>query len=220
MVEKKDWTREELKRDYVDKMTAITLPVNIKINGTTRIYDLSQSEAILSKAQIISLSNCDCRERVQACDNPLDVCLSIDKEAHYMISKGLGRKVTLEQALNALRRSHDAGLVHISYTDKDQTDPLIICSCCACCCHSLAGLMRFDLPVAVVESDQVAYQNEDTCIHCGVCVNRCHFQARRLESNRLKYDSSKCFGCGVCVSTCPVNAISMVKRIDIKSQKD
>ena len=217
MPEKKDWPREEIQRDYIDTMTAVTIPVDIKIDGTTRIYDLSQSEAILKNARIITLANCDCREKVQACDNPLDVCISIDKEAEYSISKGRGREVSLDEALAALRRSHDAGLVHISYTDKGEPAPLIICSCCNCCCHSMAGLIRFDLPDAVVESDSIAQQDEDACIHCGMCVDRCQFQTRSMETETLKYEPSKCFGCGVCVSTCPVEAISMVKRVEVKS---
>jgi NAD-dependent dihydropyrimidine dehydrogenase PreA subunit len=220
MPEKRDWTREELQRDYVDIMTAVTLPVEIKMEGSTRIFDFNQAEAILKKANIISLSDCDCRKKVLACDGPLDVCLSIDKEAEIMISKGEGRKVTLDEALSALKQSHDAGLVHMSYIDKGETEPFIICSCCACCCHSLAGLMRFDLPELVVESDHVALQNEDACIQCGVCVDRCHFQARNMENGSLSFKPSKCFGCGVCVSTCPVEAISMVNRSDIESRKD
>ncbi|MFX1301064.1 MAG: hypothetical protein ACFFDE_08980, partial [Promethearchaeota archaeon] len=174
MPEKRDWTREELQRDYVDVMTAVTLPVEVKMEGTTRIYDFNQAETILKKANIISLGVCDCRNKVQGCDGPLDVCLSIDREAEIMISKGKGRKATLDEALSALKQSHDAGLVHMSYTDKGEAMPYIICSCCACCCHSLAGLMRFDLPEMVVESDQIANQNEDACIHCGACVDRCH----------------------------------------------
>lgn len=220
MPEKKDWTREELQRDYVGQMTAVTLPVEVKMEGTNRIFDFNQAEAILKKANLISLGECDCRNKVQACDGPIDVCLSIDKEAEIMISKGNGRKVTLDEALSALKQSHDAGLVHMSYTDKGEAEPFIICSCCACCCHSLAGLMRFDFPELVVESDHVALQNEDACIHCGVCVDRCHFNARSMENGSLKYEPSKCFGCGVCVSTCPVEAISMVNRSEIESRKD
>ena len=217
---KKDWTREEIQRDYVETMIAVTIPVEVKLDGSTRIYDLSQSEAILENAHIISLANCDCREKVQACDNPLDVCISLDKEAEYAISKARGKAVSLDEALAALRRSHDAGLVHISYTDKGKPSPLIICSCCACFCHSLAGLVRFELPDAVVESDSIAQQNEDACIQCGVCADRCQFQARSLENGRLLFDPVKCFGCGVCVTTCPVEAISMVKRLELESRKD
>jgi ferredoxin len=220
MPRKEDWTREELQRDYLETMTAVTLPVQVKIDGSTQVFNFSQAKAILKRARLISLANCDCREKVQACDNPLDVCISLDKEAELMIAKGRGRQVSLKEAMNALRVSHDSGLVHISYTDKGEREPFIICSCCACCCHSLAGLMRFNLPEAVVQSDHIAVQAEDTCIHCGVCVDRCHFQARTMENGILKHDSTKCFGCGVCVSTCPVEAISMRKRSELKSQKD
>ncbi len=220
MTEKKDWTREELEQDYANTMSAVTLPVQLKIDGTTRIFDFSQAEAILKKAKVISLGECYCRKRVQACDGPLDVCLGFDNEAELLISKGEGRQVTLDEALTALKQSHDAGLVHISYTNKGESEPFVICSCCTCCCHSLSGLMRFDLPDLVVESDLVALQNEDVCIHCGVCVDRCHFQARNIEIGTLKYEPSKCFGCGVCVSTCPVEAISMVNRLKIESRKD
>jgi Pyruvate/2-oxoacid:ferredoxin oxidoreductase delta subunit len=153
---------------------------------------------------------------VQTCDYPLEVCLSLDSDAETMISKEIGRRVSVEEALTALKKSHDAGLVHISYTNKGEADPLIICSCCACCCHSLAGLMRFDLPEMIIESNKIAVQDEDACIDCGTCVDRCHFQARSLDNDSLKFDRFKCFGCGVCVSTCPVEAISMVKRFDLK----
>ncbi|MFX1509613.1 MAG: ATP-binding protein [Promethearchaeota archaeon] len=220
MRRKEDWTREELQRDYIETMTAVTLPVQVEIDGTTRIFNFTQAEAILKKAQLISLANCDCREKVQACDNPLDVCISLDKEAEIMISKGRGRLVSLKEAMEALRLSHAAGLVHISYTDKGEREPNIICSCCTCCCHSLAGLMRFNLPEAVVQSDYITQQDEEVCIHCGVCVNRCHFLARNMKNGNLNYDPAKCFGCGVCISTCPVEAISMVTRSELKSQKD
>ncbi len=57
-----DWTREEIERDYVATMTAVTIPVNLKIDGQTQIFDLSQAEAILRKASLIALGICDCRD--------------------------------------------------------------------------------------------------------------------------------------------------------------
>ena len=158
--------------------------------------------------------------KVQACDNPIDVCISMDREAELLVERGIARKVTVEEAMAALRKSHEAGLVHLSFTNKGEHKPSIICSCCACCCHSLAGLMRFHIPEAVVAADLIAQQDTENCINCGTCVNRCHFQARILENGTLIYDSTKCFGCGVCVSTCPTGAISMVPRSGVESQKD
>ncbi len=143
---------------------------------------------------------------------PREVCISMDKEAEGIISTGRGKQVTLNEALEALQRSHEAGLVHISYTDKDKSYPLIISICCSCCCHSLGGLVRFEIPEAVVESKLVAIQDSDACMNCGTCVNRCQFQARKIENGTLNYNISKCFGCGVCISTCPENAILLVTR--------
>ncbi|MFW9831787.1 MAG: ATP-binding protein [Candidatus Thorarchaeota archaeon] len=215
-----DWTREELERDYVATMTAVTLPIDLKIEGQTHIYNLKQAEAILRNAKLISLGICSCRVKLQKCDGPLEVCIGMDREAEILIAKGQAKQVSLEEALGALRYSHDAGLVHIAYTDKGAASPFIICSCCACCCHSLAGLIRFEIPDAVVASEFVAMQNNEECTHCGICVNRCQFQARSIDNGTLMYDSSKCFGCGVCLSTCPSNAISLVNRNKIESQKD
>lgn len=211
MPEREDWTREEIKSE-METMTAVTMPVNIRLEGKTRVFDLHEVEEILRDATLIALGKCGCRKSLQKCDAPLDVCLSLDKEAELLINKEEFQKVNLEQAVDALRRSHDAALVHIAYTMKDDTKPFIICSCCACCCHALGGLIRFDIPDAVVASNLVAAQNPDTCLHCGVCVNRCHFKARQLEGGDLAYDASKCFGCGVCVTSCPTNSITMVKR--------
>ena len=73
--------------------------------------------------------------------------------------------------------------------------------------------MRFEIPEAVVAANQVAKQDTAACIHCGVCVDRCHFQARSLHNGTLVFDTSKCFGCGVCISTCPTDAISMVEKV-------
>ena len=118
----------------------------------------------------------------------------------------------LEEALESLKRSHDAGLVHIAYTFKDHEKPEFVCSCCSCCCHSMSAMVRFGLPEAVVASRYIAVQKPETCINCGACVSRCQFEARILESEKLVFNKMRCFGCGVCISTCPTESISLTKR--------
>jgi len=51
MPEKKDWTKEELKREYIDTMTAITIPVNISIEGQQRIFGIAEAKKILKQAR-------------------------------------------------------------------------------------------------------------------------------------------------------------------------
>jgi len=207
-----DWTKEELEKEYVSKMTAITIPVNIHIKGQQRILDLSEMKKIITEARSISLGECGCRKDMKRCKAPLDVCISLDKEAEDMIEKRLGKKANLEEALRALERSHTAGLVHIAYTFEGNEKPDVICSCCSCCCHSMSALVRFGIPDAVVTSNYVAVNNEEPCINCGTCVGRCQFKARHLENDKLMYNKTRCFGCGLCVSTCPTKSISLVKR--------
>lgn len=211
MTEKNDWTKEELEEE-ISSHTAVTIPVNIRIEAQQQIIELSEMTKILKEAKLIALGECFCRKKYQKCDGPLDVCLNLDKEAEEFINKGLAKKVSLEDALEALRHSHEAGLVHITYTFKGKEKPEVICSCCSCCCHSMSALVRFGMPDAVVESRHIAVNNSETCINCGTCVERCQFIARRMENGEMIFDSARCFGCGVCVKTCPTRSISLVKR--------
>jgi ferredoxin len=207
----KDWTEKEL-RGFVEEMTAVTVPVNQRIEGQQRVLDFAAAEGLLRKTRLVSLGNCGCRERMQKCDAPLDVCICFDKEAEDMIKRGRARKVSVEQALDALKRSHDAGLVHLTFTVKGDKQPFIICSCCSCCCHALSALLRFNIPNAVTKSEHIAIQNTEKCDNCGTCVQRCQFHARGLVDGKLVFDEDKCFGCGLCVTTCPSGAISFVER--------
>ncbi len=211
--EQDDWTKEELQKEYVDKMIAITLPVNISIHGQQAVLNLSSAEELLRDAEVIAVEDCSCRARWHKCDAPLDVCLSIDDEAREAMKRG-ARRISLAQALVVLQRSHKAGLVHMAYWYKDKEKPEIICSCCSCCCHSLSALVRFGIPEAAVASEYIAKQNYDTCSSCGTCVQRCQFKARQLNSdNKLVFNPAKCFGCGLCVSTCPTKSITLAPRI-------
>ena len=193
-------------------MTAVTVPVNIRIEGKQKVLDLPTAENLLRKAKLISLGNCGCRTRMKKCNSPLDVCICLDKEAEDQIKNGQAKKASVEQALDALKRSHDAGLVHLTFTTKGDKQPFIICSCCSCCCHALSALLRFNIPYAVNVSDRIAAQNMEDCTNCGTCAERCQFGVRRMVDGKLVFDKDKCFGCGLCVTTCPNEAISFVKR--------
>lgn len=211
MKEKTDWTKEELVEE-VNSHTAVTIPVNMRIEAQQRILDLSEMEHLLKEAKLIAIGECYCRKKYQKCDGPIDVCISVDREAEDFIAKGLGKKVSIEDAIEALKRSHEAGLVHIAYTFKGKERPEVICSCCSCCCHSMSALIRFGIPDAVVESKYIAANNSETCISCGTCVGRCQFEARHMKNGEMLFDSSRCFGCGLCITACPTQSISLIER--------
>lgn len=198
-------------KDYVDQMTPVTIPVNISIHGQQTILDLTSVERILRTAEIISLEDCGCRVKWHKCDAPLDVCISLNDEALEAMKRG-ARRISLAHALVALKRSHEAGLVHLAFTFKEREKPEVICSCCSCCCHSLSALVRFGILGHVVASEYIAQNNHQTCNNCGTCVKRCQFHARKLENERLVFEQTRCFGCGLCATTCPTKSIKLAQR--------
>jgi ferredoxin len=209
-----DYTVEELEKIYSEINHSVTIPVNVAIRAEQRVLDLTRMEEILRDARRIALQDCGCRTIHHHCDAPLETCINLDHHADEAIAQGSynTREATLEEALRALKVSHEAGLVHLAYIMEGEDTPGLICSCCPCCCHTLAGLLRFGLAPHILKSDHVSETYTDACTGCGMCEERCPFGARRIRDVELLYDEGQCFGCGLCVSTCPTGAIHLVEK--------
>ena len=209
-----DWTVETLNKIYSDISQAVAVPVNIRVKAEHWVLDLGAIEEILRGAETIAIQGCDCRINKGNCDAPLETCINLDDAGESLLESGRHdpRRVTLEEALDALRVSHEAGLVHMAYTMEGDDQPKIICSCCTCCCHTLSGLLRFGIAGHVLRSEMISVTDKDACTDSGICVERCPFGAREMVEGKMVYNSDQCFGCGLCVSTCPTNAITLEKR--------
>jgi len=208
------YSDEEL-REIADSLeSAVTLPVNAEIEAEHRVYDMGEVERILRESGSIFLMDCGCRVLHGNCDSPLQTCLAVNSESppDGGPQSTPPRMVTVKEALEALRVSHDAGLVHMAYVMKGNSKPFLMCSCCTCCCHTLGGLLRHGVHTQVLTSRLIAEDDEDRCTDCGRCAERCVFGARVMEDWEKKYDRARCFGCGLCVSTCPSGAIKLVDR--------
>jgi len=206
----KDWTRKELDH-YLEGLTATTIATDIHVEGNHRVLDLSELEELLQNAEIISQQTCFCREKLGNCIEPMDGCLSLDKEAREMIDKGDAKEVSVKEALEALLRTYEAGLVHMAYEFEGQEGVGVICSCCSCCCHTLSAALRFGYKDHAFKSKLISRTDIDKCNDCGICVERCQFGAREMVEGTLIYNEQMCFGCGLCM-TCPEDAIIMVER--------
>ena len=205
------WTKKKVK-DFAEELLAVTIPINVTFEGKQRILDLARVEKVLRDAKTIAVADCECRTRVKGCDAPVDVCIYLNDEATRLVKKRLAKIASLKKALEILKKTCEAGLVHIAYTDRGDAKPNYICSCCSCCCHSFAAIQKFGFDDALISSEMIAEQDASLCDSCGICVDRCHFKARWMEGNRLRFDGGKCFGCGLCVPVCPTDAIALVKR--------
>jgi hypothetical protein len=205
------YTREEV-AEAVDHYTARTIPVHVSVQATQVVLSQPEMEALLASAECIALADCECRLEERKCGAPLDTCLVLDESARKDIAEGRAKPVSLSEALDTLRRSHQAGLVHLAYRRESSNATEIVCSCCSCCCWFLNQLKRFDYHDALAESALVAAFDPALCDDCGVCLERCQFRAWARVDGAVHLHATHCFGCGLCVTTCPAGAVSLVER--------
>jgi len=122
------------------------------------------------------------------------------------------RRITREEAMQVLARSHEAGLVHMAYALMGKDRINAICSCCSCCCAILSSVLRFGLFPQLLTSDTISMTDMSKCTGCGICAERCQFGAREMDGDSLIINSKLCMGCGLCVTKCPTTAIKLVAK--------
>lgn len=61
---------------------------------------------------------------------------------------------------------------------------------------------------------KIAVIDKTKCTHCGMCKEKCNFDA---INNKLEVDAIACEGCGVCKFACPIDVIMLTPRISGKA---
>jgi Pyruvate/2-oxoacid:ferredoxin oxidoreductase delta subunit len=184
------------------------VPVRESLENKQWILPTEQVLEIIASAATIALTDCLCRSHYKKCDHPVDVCILLNQYGRKCIDKGQGREISLDEAARVLDTANRQGLVHLSLYRPDH-QLYALCSCCSCCCHDLQLLLDYKQDTLVVHADYAAQTDMDQCIHCGECIARCAFKARKLENDAMVYNTKNCYGCGLCVTTCPVGATMM-----------
>lgn len=210
-----DWPQENL--DYISQnyKAGVTIPVDVRIEAQQHVLNMDNVKRILSGASLISRMDCYCRLTYGHCDAPVDVCLDLNEVAERHIAEFGAKEITLEEALDVLERTHEAGLVHMAYGHGEWYEPGVVnsvCSCCSCCCGIFSGILRFGMFPHLLASHAFVATDEALCTGCGACLDRCQFGARDLRAGSLAFDQARCFGCGLCASACPTGAIILVGK--------
>ena len=212
------WERYHLESQGLEFASSPTplmrvVPVEETISGKNEVLPYEVISAMMEKNHTFALAECACRISMgdQACDKPTDVCLVFDAMGKFLIERKHAREISREEALEVLKRSEEAGLVHTTNNSQDRLS--VICNCCSCCCTVLTCQTKIGAPYPFSKGRWYANVNESKCTGCGVCAEeRCVIKAIDMAEDIASVEPEKCIGCGLCVSTCPAGAITMIER--------
>ncbi len=191
------------------------IPIEKTIEPNTTLYPYQKLKESIRNARVISVTECICRKEArlngEGCDYPIETCLSFGVAAEYYIENGIGRKISVDEAIRIIEEADKAGLVHAGANSKHLSN---ICNCCPCCCASMKGITKKGLDKhkfmnALFES----IIDEEICISCGSCLERCPVGAIEMDDIAI-VSRDKCLGCGLCASVCPEEAITLRLRED------
>ncbi len=188
------------------------------------VFPFEMMEQLVQKVSLIALVHCPCRATAQLigkkrCDHPLETCIKYDELAEYLIGQGIGKEITRQEALDVIRRSEEAGLVHL--VDNAREGIKHTCNCCGCCCWSVGTIRRKRIPRDVLMATYFLRETDkERCTGCGQCVEICPVNVIRMEDGFPVVDSEWCIGCGVCAVPCPASAIRLVRKSDAVPPRD
>jgi len=196
---------------------ARVLPVEKHIPAEIEVAPYERASEIVRNAGKIALAECLCRKEQKlvgkGCARPKDdICLVFSPMAEHYIDMDLGREATVEEALKAISRGEESGLVRC--TLNVQRRPTFMCQCCSCCCALLRGVYEMDIPTAVTRSNFIPEVDPELCTGCESCVEICPMDALSMEDEKARVDLRRCLGCGLCVSECPVEAVSLKPKAE------
>lgn len=190
------------------------IPVERSLQVTQEILPFEKVSEFIKTSHKIAIIPCACRTK-HPCEHPVEACMVFDSSADFMVDRGIGKYLTIEEALQLLEKMEKEGLVHT--TINSQRRPQFICNCCTCSCLILRGLTEMHNPRAFAKSNFVPQKDDDACILCRTCIDICPFDCYYYhwphddEPERIGFIEERCVGCGLCSYHCSADAITLIK---------
>ena len=189
------------------------IPVAQTVRNDMAVHPYESATEIIAGSKAWAVTDCICRKQQallgQPCEHPVDVCMVFSQTAGAFDQMTGMHALSQDEALATLRRAAEAGLVHS--VSNSQEGLWYLCNCCTCACGILRGLADLGMANVIATSAFLCEVDEDKCIACGECAERCSFDALTVDLT-AQVDVIRCAGCGVCVLACPQEALSLLRR--------
>ena len=190
------------------------IPVGEAIPFGLEVFPYEHATELLESAKSWGVRDCLCRVQQKlvgkGCDRPIENCMVFAPIEGAFDHSKVDRAITKEEALKILRQTEEAGLVHTTGNYRDGHH--YICNSCTCCCGLLRTVAEFGVSTTAVRSDFRAVVDDETCIGCGDCLERCQFEALSVPDDICVVDYDRCVGCGLCATVCPTEALYLERR--------
>jgi len=190
------------------------IPIEESVENSTKVLDADSARQIIRAAKLITAIPCPCRTqaervgRTKDCIAPkgVSLCMQINGFAEAALDRGVGERLSNDEAMKRLTLAEEAGLVHT--VRNNVKDDMFMCNCCPCCCTAMFLHNNIGYDASFAPSRFRAKVDADLCTGCGACEERCSFDAISIDETAM-IDEKKCMGCGNCVLACPVQAITL-----------
>ncbi|WP_022668663.1 DUF362 domain-containing protein [Desulfospira joergensenii] len=190
------------------------IPVEKSINTELNVMDHERVGNLIRTQSKILVAPCICRREHKMvgkdCGKMEEACLIFGGGAYLYESRGIGRTISQEEALEILHKGVKQGLVPQPSNTKD---PINICLCCDCCCQILSNIKKTEAPAKIVNTNFQAQVDPDNCTACSACEDICPMDAISIDVSAA-VDSDRCIGCGLCVTVCEFDAVALRDRED------
>ncbi|MCP3944000.1 MAG: 4Fe-4S dicluster domain-containing protein [Desulfobacteraceae bacterium] len=184
------------------------------------VLDYERASQVIKTASHMGISTCYCRHKMfhldQACDSPMDICMTFNTSAASLIKHGHAKAVDITQGLDLLDQAHESNLVQFGENVRKGVN--FICNCCGCCCEAMIAARRFAISNPIHTSNFIPVIRKDLCTGCGKCVTICPVEAmtlvsandpRNKKTKKARLNEEICLGCGLCVRACREDSLAL-----------
>jgi electron transport complex protein RnfB len=175
------------------------IPVTKSVNTELNIMDHERLEELIKTQSKILVAPCICRKEHtmmgKGCGKIEEACLIFGGGAYIYESRGIGRTITQEEAIEIVRKGVKQGLVP---QPSNSVKPVNICLCCSCCCQILTNIKNNEAPAKIVNSNFQARVDPDLCTGCQACEDICPMDAIEMDEKDIiaMVNTDRCIGCG------------------------